>query len=181
MENLDIVNRFIFDHPDVVARLLAAANVEVAKPLTLDRISVATFKTIFAGNQKFVEALDNAITHEGYLNFEPISLGVSAALSIGSSILGASQARKQRELMKAIALAQLSNQKYLGELDIRTQAETERIKILLQSLAQYQTDLQGQSTQRIKDSWLYVLGVAAGIGIIFGVYLLLAPNPKTAA
>lgn len=73
-------------------------------------------------------------------------------------------------------MANLSQQQLLAEEQIRTGAETERTKILLQTLKEYQTDLQIQSTQRLKDVWIYVGMVAVSISVIVGTVILLSPN-----
>lgn len=173
--------QFIVDHPDIALRLLREHSIAIKGPVTLDAITKAVYPEIYEGNRPFILAFRKAMANDGYHNFEPISLGVSAGLSIISSVLGAGQAKKQRELMKAIALAQLSNEKYIRETEIRTQAETERERILLTSLAQYQTDLQKESTTRLRDAGIYVGILAAGISIIWGTVILLGPGKTNPA
>lgn len=174
------INLYIFEHPDKVSGLLTQYGISQKYPVTLNSLSEAVYPAVYStGHKDFVDALSSAIAHEGYKNFEPISLAVTSALSIASSFIGAGQARKQLETLKKIELAKLSNARMLGELDIRTQAETERTKILLQTLQQYQSDLQVQSTQRIKHTWIYVGMLAAGIAIIYGTAIMLSPNSKT--
>ncbi len=171
------ISSFIYNQPDVAATLLEKFGYEVKKPLTLPSITDAMFKALYNNPSKeFLQEVEFAIAQEGYSNFEPITMGVSAGLSILSSFLGAKQAKKQLETQEKIAMANLSQQQLLAEEQIRTGAETERTKILLQTLKEYQTDLQVQSTQRLKDVWIYVGMVAVSISIIVGTVILLSPN-----
>lgn len=163
----------IFYQPDTVTKLLDTYNISVAKPLTLYSITDSTFFELSKGNKAFENDILQLIANEGFSNFEPITLGISAGLSIFSSVLGSNQAKKQREAMYKIALANLSQQKLLEEESIRTGAETERTKILLQTLQQYQSDLQKESTQRIKNVYLYTGMIGLSIAIIYGVSILL--------
>jgi hypothetical protein len=172
------VSNLIFQQPENVAKLLDKFSIPVVKPLTLNSITESTFKELYKGNTEFEQELLLLIAHEGYSNFEPITLGISVGMSLFSSVLGGSQARKQREAMYKIALAQLSQQKLLEEEAIRTGAETERTKILLQTLQKYQSDLQNESTQRLKNVWLYTGMVGLSIAIIYGVSILLKPDAK---
>ena len=165
------VSDFIFKSPQIVAAVLEKNNISVKKPLTLDTITAATFKALYSGNVKFESDLGLAIQHEGYSNF--VMLAVSAALSIASSFAGADVAKKALELQRNIALANLSQTRLLEEEKIRSGAETERTKILLQTLQQYQSDLQTQSTARIKNVWIYVGMLGTSIAVIYGTSILL--------
>jgi hypothetical protein len=105
-----------------------------------------------------------------------VAVGVGAVASIGSAIIGSSrakrEAKKQRQLMWNIKMAELATQEKLQYEQIRTQAETERIKILANSLEKYREALQKESTIRLRDTWIYVAGLGSGIGAIYGVYLI---------
>jgi hypothetical protein len=105
-----------------------------------------------------------------------VAVGVGAVASIGSALIGSSsaerQARKQRELMWNMKMAELATQEKLQYEQIRTQAETERIKILANSLEKYREALQKESTIRLRDTWIYVAGLGSGIGAIYGIYLI---------
>ena len=121
-----LVSDFIYNHPDIVAKLLADNNIQVVKPLTLTSITQSTFTEMYKGNEKFIADLNYAISQGGYSNFIPLVIG--AALSIGSMIGGANAAKKAREVQYKIALADLSQKKLLGEESIRSGAETDRTK-----------------------------------------------------
>jgi len=105
-----------------------------------------------------------------------VAVGVGAVASIGSALIGSSRAKreaeKQRQLMWNIKMAELATQEKLQYEQIRTQAETERIKILANSLEKYREALQKESTIRLRDTWIYVAGLGSGIGAIYGVYLI---------
>lgn len=164
----DKITKFIFEKPTLVVELLQKYGYK-SKDIT-----TSVFKAVYKDdNKEFIKELENLIANEGYANFEPISLGISAALSIGSALLGRNQAKKALELQKKIALAQMSQQKMLEEERIRVGAETERTRILLNSLQQYQSDLQKQSTQRLKDTWVYVGMLGVSVAVVYGTYILL--------
>lgn len=167
------ITRLIFEKPELISGLLKKHGYK-SKDITS-----SVFKAIYNDkNEEFIKGLDYLISNDGYATFEPISMGVSAALSIGSALLGNSQAKKALALQRKIALAQLSTQKMIEEERIRTGAETERTRILIQSLQQYQSDLQKQSTQRLKDSWVYIGILGVSVAIIYGVSILLTSKSE---
>jgi hypothetical protein len=97
-------------------------------------------------------------------------------VSIGSTLLGASnakkEAQKQRDLMFNLESAKIaSNEKIMYE-QIRTGNETERMKIFADNSRKYREALIKESTIRLRDTWIYVAGLGAGTGVIYGVYLM---------
>jgi len=173
MNTTDIqITNFIYKHPDIAVKVMSDFGYKVKKPLTLPNINEAAFKAIYGPvNENFLKEFEKAILSDGYSNF--VEIAISAGLSILSSVLGSNQAKKQRELQEKIAYANLAQQQMLGEEQIRTTAETERTKILALTLQQYRSDLQSQSTQRLKDTWIYVGMLASGIAIIYATSILL--------
>ncbi len=165
------ISDFIFTKPEIVSKILIKHGYFLPKKTTLQDITISTFHALYDSfDNDFAKELEIAIMNEGYANFaDPYSVAISSGLSIISSILGGNQARKQRQLQEKIALAQLSQTKMLEEEKIRTGAETERTKILLNSLQQYQSDLQNQSTLRVNNVWIYAISIAVGIGILYGL------------
>lgn len=105
-----------------------------------------------------------------------VAVGVGAVASIGSALIGSNRAKreaqKQRQLMWNMKMAELATQEKLQYEQIRTQAETDRIKILANSLEKYREALQKESTIRLRDTWIYVAGLGSGIGAIYGIYLI---------
>ena len=105
-----------------------------------------------------------------------VAVGVGAVASIGSALIGSNRAKreaeKQRQLMWNLKMAELATAEKIEFEKIRTQEETERIRILANSLEKYREALQKESTIRLRDTWIYVAGLGSGIGAIYGVYLI---------
>jgi len=169
-----LISDFIYEQPQVAVKILKKFGYKIKGKITLPSINKAMFNAVYNDPKKeFINALESAIINEGYSNFEPVSLIVATGMSIISALNAKKQAEKQLNLQKKIALANLSQQKILAEEQIRTTAETDRINILLTTLQQYQSDLQSESTKRIKDSYLYAGMLGASIAVIYGTVKLL--------
>ena len=103
-----------------------------------------------------------------------------AVASIGGSILTSviggqsakKEAKKQRELQKAMFLSNLTSQEKLKYEELKLLGETERTKILADTMLGYRIALQEQSTKRLSDTWIYVAGSGLGISLIYGVALV---------
>jgi hypothetical protein len=168
-----VIQSLIYERPDVIVRILNDNGYSVSKNPTLQEITEKTFKAIYEDtNKQFIEKLDILITTGEYNNAIGLILGVGS--SIISGILGSSQAKRQRELQQKIAIANLENEKLLGEEKLRVYGETERTKILANSLLSYRTSLQSESTQRQKNVYIYLISIGLGISIIYGTNLLLS-------
>jgi hypothetical protein len=46
------------------------------------------------------------------------------------------------------------------------------MKIFADNSRKYREALQKESTIRLRDTWIYVAGLGAGTGVIYGVYLM---------
>ena len=105
-------------------------------------------------------------------------------VSIGTSLFGASQAKKeaekQRALMWNMKMAEIASNEKLVYEQIRTQNETERIRILAESLGKYREALQKESTIRLRDTWIYLAGIGAGTGVIYGISLMASKSKSNA-
>lgn len=105
-------------------------------------------------------------------------------VSIGTSLFGASQARKeaekQRALMWNMKMAEIASNEKLVYEQIRTQNETERIRILADSLGKYREALQKESTIRLRDTWIYLAGIGASTGVIYGISLMASKSKSNA-
>ena len=99
-------------------------------------------------------------------------IGVSLVTSVIGGARAKKEAQKQRELQKAMFLANLTSQEKLKYEELKLLGETERTKILADSLLGYKIALQKESTQRLKDTWIYVAGSGLGISLIYGVALI---------
>ena len=187
MENFDpkiaeIVN-FIYEKPEVVVRILQNSGYSIdMKTATLQQIDRMTFDALAKKDEKFAYDLADAIIN-GDLYSNAVVLAVGAVVSLGSALIGSSrakqEARKQRELMWNMKMAELATQEKIAFEQIRTQAETERIRILANSLEKYREALQKESTIRLRDIWIYLAGLACGVGVIYGLYLMTSKS-KTA-
>lgn len=99
-------------------------------------------------------------------------IGFSAVTSIIGGARAKKEAKKQRELQKAMFLSNLTSQEKLKYEELKLLGETERTKILADSMLGYKIALQKESTQRLKDTWIYVAGSGLGISLIYGVALI---------
>ena len=55
---------------------------------------------------------------------------------------------------------------------LKAQSEGQRANILLNSALEYRKLLQVESTARLKDTWIYVLGLGLSMGFLYGIYLI---------
>jgi hypothetical protein len=167
------INDFIYDYPDVAVVILQQFGYDIElKTATLTEITKLVYTALYINqDEEFGQALDNAIINEGQNN---VVVALAGALigSVVSGIFGASEGRKNRDLQKKLALAQLSMSEKLAEEKIRAEQETARLTILANTLLEYRKTLQKESTARLKDTWLYVTGLGIGLGILYGVYLI---------
>jgi hypothetical protein len=166
------INKLIFEKPEVVSKLLQENGYSMSNNVTLNEITEKTYKALYQDkNIKFAQALDNVLKNEAYSGF--VVLAVGAALSIASSLIGAAQARKQRQLQERIAVAKLENDKLLATEQLRIYGEVERTKILANSLLEYRQNLQVESTKREKNVYVYLVAIALGISVIYGTTVLI--------
>ena len=166
------INDFIYEQPDVVVVILQqyGYNIEL-KTATLPQIISLVYTAIYNNDKPFLEAFDNAMLNDGQNNFV-VALATAVIGSAVSYFGGAEEGRKNRDLQKDIAIAQLSVQEKLAGEKLRIEQETARFDILANTLLEYRKTLQSESTARLKDTWLYVTGLGIGLGILFGVYLI---------
>ena len=106
------------------------------------------------------------------------------AVSVGTSLFSAGQAKKQAEKQRAlmwnVAQAEIASNEKLVFEQIRTQNETERIRILADSLGKYREALKKESTIRLRDTWIYLAGIGAGTGVIYGISLMASKSKANA-
>lgn len=100
------------------------------------------------------------------------SVGGSLITSFIGGARAKKEAKKQRELQKAMFLANLTSQEKLKYEELKLLGETERTKILADTMLGYRIALQEQSTKRLKDTWIYVAGSGLGLSLIYGVALV---------
>ena len=167
------INDFIYDYPDVAVVILQQFGYDIElKTATLPQITKLVYTALYINqDEEFAQALDNAIVNEGQNN---VVVAIAGAVlgSVVGGLFGASEGKKNRDLQKKLALAQLSMDEKLAEEKIRAEQETARLQILANTLLAYRETLQKESTARLKDTWLYVTGLGIGLGILYGVYLI---------
>lgn len=167
------INDFIYDYPDVAVVILQQFGYDIdLQTATLPQITKLVYSALYVSqNEEFAQALDNAMANNGENNVVGAIVG-SLVGSVVGGLFGASEGRKNRDLQKKLALAQLSMSEKLAEEKIRAEQETARLQILANTLLAYRETLQKESTARLKDTWLYVTGLGIGLGILYGVYLI---------
>jgi hypothetical protein len=170
------INDFIYDYPDVAVVILQQFGYDIdLRTATLPQITKLVYSALYISqDEQFAQALDNAMANEGQNNIIPLVVGAVVSLvgSVIGGLFGASEGRKNRELQKKLALAQMAMDEKLFMEKIRAEAETARLQILTNTLLAYRINLQKESTARLRDTWLYVTGLGIGLGILYGVYLI---------
>jgi hypothetical protein len=165
---------FIYKHPDVVVKVLNNNGYKIEmKTATLSKINELVYKAIFIDNNLvFAKDFDNTIANEGYSGLI-VMLAVAVVSAVVTAVMARDRAKKELEFQRNKALAELSQNEMLAMEKLRAESETARTLILSNSLLEYRNTLQTQSTIRLRDTWIYVTGLAVGIGVIWGVVLLL--------
>lgn len=167
---------FIYEKPQLVVPLLQKYGYNIQMDTaSLQEIYEETFDALtIKQNVEFAKELDSLIQNDGYLNIIPLAVmaGASLVSSLISGAFASKQAKKQRDLMVNLKLAELSTNEKIAYEKIKTEAETERLRIFSNTLLQYRQTLQKESTTRLKDTWIYVVGLGLAIGIIYGVSLV---------
>jgi hypothetical protein len=164
---LQILNDFIWEKPQVVVKLLKENGIKVSRNPILPEITQKSVQAIADNNVSFVRDVTNAIKSNDEANFDPITLGVSALLTIGGAIFGGRQAKKQREAMITAKLMELNNNEKLTLANIQAMKEQGRIKIMTDTILAYATALQSEATQRQKDTTLFIGIMAIGLAIVY--------------
>lgn len=169
---LQILNNFIYEKPHIVVRILKENGIKVSNKPTLPEIINLSVQAIADDNKRFVEDVYKAIETGDEANFDPITLGVSAILSIGSAVLGAKEAEKQRQAMYNAKLMEVQSNERLSREKIQALKEIERLKIFQNTLTTYALGLQGQSTKRQRDTALFVGIMGVGLAVMYATIQL---------
>lgn len=168
---------FIYQKPELVVAILKESGYDISiDTATLRQINELTLTALFNEEQPFTSKFISIYSSEGYLNFEPVSMSIMAGASIVSSIIGGArakkEAKKQRELQKAMFLTDLTSKEKLKYEELKLLGETERTKILANSMLDYRVALQEQGTKRLKDTWIYLVGAGLGVSLFYGIFVL---------
>lgn len=164
---LQRLNDFIWEKPQVVVRILKDNGIKVSNKPTLPEIINKSVQAVADDNKKFVEDVFRAMQNDGENAFDPITLGVSAIFSIGSAIMGARQAKKQRQAMLNAKLMELASNEKLTYANIQAMKEQGRIEIMTNTILAYGQSLQSESTQRQRDTALFIGIMGVGLAVVY--------------
>jgi|TARA_R110000803_G_scaffold56757_1_gene114157 hypothetical protein len=165
---LQILNDFIWEKPQVVVKLLKENGIKVSSKPTLPEIIRKSVQAVTDENQGFIDDVDREIRTEGESGIIfTTALVVSSLISIGGAILGASQAKKQRKAMLNMKLMELASNEKLTYANIQAMKEQGRIEILTNTLLEYGKALQSESTQRQKDTGLFIGIMGVGLAVVY--------------
>jgi|TARA_R110001599_G_scaffold26558_2_gene93673 hypothetical protein len=165
---LQILNDFIWEKPQVVVKLLKENGIKVSSKPTLPEIIRKSVQAVTDENQGFIDDVDREIKTEGESGIIfTTALVVSSLISIGGAILGASQAKKQRKAMLNMKLMELASNEKLTYANIQAMKEQGRIEILTNTLLEYGKALQSESTQRQKDTGLFIGIMGVGLAVVY--------------
>lgn len=103
-----------------------------------------------------------------------------AVVTVGGSIISSAiggarakqEAKKQRELQKAMFLASKTSEEKFKYDELKQQGELARTQILADSLGKNREALYKESTKRLSDTWIYVAGSGLGISLIYGMSIV---------
>jgi hypothetical protein len=170
--NVQKISDFIYQKPEVVATLLNkhGYNINLDK-VTLPEINQYTFQELYSGNMEFAQSFDEALENDGYLGIV-VTLALAVASSVVSGIMSSNEASRARELQKNIALSQMALDEKLKAEELKAMTEGQRATILLNTSLAYRQTLQTESTARLKDTWIYIVGLGLGVGLFYGIYLI---------
>ena len=164
---LQKLNNFIQDKPVVVLDILKKNGIKIPNKPTFNDISRLSFTAVYDDNEQFVKDVTQAIQNEGESNFDPVTLTVSALLTIGSSIFGSRQAKKQRQLMANLKLAELSNAEKLAMAEIDANLTKAEIEIYANTFLKFNQSMQSESTARQRDTALFVGIMGVGLAVMY--------------
>jgi hypothetical protein len=99
-------------------------------------------------------------------------LGVSVIMGVAGGKSAKKQAEQTRQQERQLRLAEMSLNEKMASEKLRVEAEISRTNILAGSLLAYRQTLQTESTQRLKDTWLYQTGTGISLGVFYGLYLM---------
>lgn len=173
------ISNFIYENPALVAILLQKYGYKIQtdnKSLSdvLNQINTGVFTFLYDGNIDFANDFASLIEKGEYENFvaEIVSFVFSLGASLINAFTGQDIAKKQRELQESIANANRASEEKLANAKLATLSETERVKMIADSLTQNAISLQKQSTMKLNNTWVYIAGIGGILAVIYGVILI---------
>lgn len=179
------ISDFIYDRPELVAVLLSkygyTVSIENKRLINIiTELNTETFKLLYSGNEKFADDLASLMQGEGYSNFVAEVIGFVGAF--GSSLItaftGQDIAKKQRELQENIANATRASEEKLANAKLATMSETERIKMIGDSITNSSILEQKRATMKLNNTWIYIAGIGGILGILYGISLIFTKKKK---
>lgn len=164
---LEILNNFIWEKPEVVVEILKNNGISVSNKPTYPEIIEKSVKAIRDDNKGFVEEVFKAIETQDEANFDPVTLGVSALLSIGSAIFGSRTAKKNRQAMLNAKLMELATEEKLTYAQISAMKTQGRINIATNTILDYAKNLQNNATAQLRDTGLFIGMMAMGLAVVY--------------
>lgn len=164
---LQILEEFIWEKPQVVVEILKKNGISVSNKPTFPEIIDKSVKAILDDNEGFVKDVFKAIETNDEANFDPITLGVSALLSIGSAIFGSRQAKKNRQAMLNATLMKLATEEKLTYANIQAMKEQGRIEIATNTVLEFSKNLQNNATAQLRDTSLFIGILAMGLAVMY--------------
>lgn len=164
---LQILNQFIWEKPQVVVKILKKNGIKLSNKPILPEIIQKSVQALVDDNNQFVTDITNAINTNDEASFDPITLSIMAVVSISTAVIGAEQAKKQRQADLNAKQMELALNEKLTLAQIQAMKEQGRIKIMSDTILFYAQSLQSESTQRQKDSALFVGIMAVGLAIVY--------------
>ena len=155
------------EKPQVVVEILKKNGISVSNKPTFPEIIDKSVKAILDDNDGFVKDVFKAIETNDEANFDPITLGVSALLSIGSAIFGSRQAKKNRQAMLNATLMKLATEEKLTYANIQAMKEQGRIEIATNTVLEYSKNLQNNATAQLRDTGLFIGILAMGLAVMY--------------
>ena len=162
---LQILNKFIWEKPQMVVDILRKNGIEVSSKPTLPEIIRKSVQAVTDENQSFIEDIDKAIASQGESGF--VVTAIMIGISIATAIQGGIQAKKQRKAMLNMKLMELASNEKLTYANIQSMKEQSRIEILTNTILEYGKSLQSESTQRQKDTALFIGVMGVGLAVVY--------------
>ena len=162
---LQILNKFIWEKPQIVVDILQKNGIEVSSKPTLPEIIRKSVQAVTDENQGFIDDTDKAIASQGESGFVVTALMIG--ISIASTVLGGIQAKKQRRAALNMKLMELASNEKLVYAEIQAMKEQARIEILTNTILEYGKALQSESTQRQKDTALFIGIMGVGLAVVY--------------
>lgn len=172
------ISDFIYKKPQIVVAILKESGYDISlDTATLRQINELTFNALYDGDVNFTTKLEKVMQTNEYLYIAPlVGIGISALTSLFGGFTAQEEAKKQRELQKAMFLADLSSKEMLEAEKNKLTGEIERTKILANSIGDYRIALQKESTKRIRDTWITVAMYGLTASFLYGTYLMFSKD-----